>query len=330
MGRDDSRPLRVHRRKDLAMTTAPTPTPEFLIWAIELRCTLRDIEGFEQPDRTDRQLRAVRAVSDAWWEGRQFEGLCIAESPRELAIPSHAAFAMEQATSPTTAASLPQAFRRTDALQLFRDEWLVESSCRGCPANAEEPENPGSWAGCYGIAPLPADATTFHAAIDSAVEATNARTILSQQHQLTRPAWYGLWLKQRFAAPHAVLLQQIIEQAVARLETEGQACGPSALQALARGLAVTATTDLPMNVALYPRGSVTGRWWNLEPSCPNCKATLKEPATSCPVCGWSGRQGTPAKRRSRGTRPYRPLAEIVGESHAQSLLQRYHEQRNRA
>jgi hypothetical protein len=83
-----------------------------------------------------------------------------------------------------------------------------------------------------------------------------------------------------------------------------------------------------MNVSLYPRGRVTGRWWNLEPSCPNCKATLSEPATHCPFCNWSGRQGTPPKRRSRGTRPYRPLGEVVQPELIAGMLLRYQEQRS--
>ena len=309
------------------MTTASTPTPEFLIWAIELRCPLRDIEGFEQPERTDRQLRAVRAVSDARDDGREFEGLCLAESPRELAIPSHAACGVETATSPATAASLPQAFRATDALQLFGDATDIEACCRGCPANAQEQTNPQSWAGCYGIVPVPDPAIDFHAAMERAIDSAQSRETLTHFGLLTRPVWYGLWLKQRLEASQAKLLQPIIAQAAAALESESGAEEVSALQALARGLTVTATTGLPMSVSLYPRGSVTGRWWNLEPSCPNCKTTLSEPATHCQTCNWSGRQGTPPKRRSRGTRPYRPLHEVVGNDEARSLLARFHQQR---
>ena len=309
------------------MTTAPTPTPEFLIWAIELRCPLRDIEGFEQPERTDRQLRAVRAISDARHEGREIEGLCLATSPRELAIPAHAAFGVEAATTPSTAASLPQAFRTSDAVQLFGDAETIEASCRNCPANADEHANPRSWAGCYGIAPLPEDATAFHATMEGAIDPTSRRE-LGEQKLLTTPVWYGFWLRPRIDRDLAGLLLPILVRAATQFDGTAEVTHTSALQALARGLAVTATTGLPMNVSLYPRGSVTGRWWNLEPSCPNCKATLAEPATHCNVCNWTGRQGTPPKRRSRGTRPYRPLREIVGESEALSLLTRYQEHKN--
>ena len=308
------------------MTTAATPTPEFLIWALELRCPLRDIEGFEQPERTDRQLRAARAASDARHERREFAGLCIAMSPRELAIPAHAAFGVERATTPATAASLPQAFRTADALQLFGDASAIDAACRNCPANAEEQVNPQSWAGCYGIVPLPEDTAAFHAAIESSLDAAS-REELRRLRQLTTPAWYGFWLRQRVMRDLACLLRPIITQAANKLDGAEETTPTTALQALARGLEVAANSELPMNVALYPCGSVIGRWWNLEPSCPNCKATLTEPATRCHVCGWSGRQGTPPKRRSRGTRPYRPLKEIVGESEAKELLASYQARR---
>jgi hypothetical protein len=304
-------------------TPAPTPTPEFLIWAIELRCHLRDIEGFEQPERTDRQLRAVRAVSDARHERREFEGLCIARSAGELAIPSHAASGVEAASPASTRQSLPQAVRVTDALQLFGDASTIEHACRDCPANAEQRVDPQSWAGCYGIVPLPQDAPAFHAAIHSAIDHRQASDILSQSFRATQPAWYGLWLRTKVDPASAKVLTPIIQAAAASLEMATRPIDTSALRAFARGLTVTATTDLPMNVSLYPRGSVIGRWWQLEPSCPNCRATLSEPATHCPVCTWSGRQGTPPKRRSRGTRPYRPFSDIVGPAEAEALLERY-------
>lgn len=293
------------------MSQLPTPTPEFLIWALELRCDLREIEGFEQPERTDRQLRAVRAVSDARFERREVAGLCVATSPRQLAIPSHAAFAVEESTSAATAGSLPQAFRVSDALLLFGDEAAVEKSCRGCRANAEERANPASWAGCYGMLPLPSDAAAFHAAFDEAARSLSNST----------PAWYGLWLEGPVSASRAAVLQPVVEQVADELRRE-PAADVAALEALARGLATAATAGLAMHVSLYPRGQVLGRWWHLEPSCPRCHATLAPPATRCPVCSWAGRQGTPPKRRSRGTRPYRPLREIVSEATAEEVLRR--------
>ena len=52
-------------------------TPEFLVWAIEHTCPSADMQDGSDPERTERQLRAARAVSDARREGRVFEGLCV-------------------------------------------------------------------------------------------------------------------------------------------------------------------------------------------------------------------------------------------------------------
>jgi hypothetical protein len=310
------------------MTNAPTPTPEFLIWAIELRCRLRDIEGLEQPERTDRQLRAVRAVSDARHAGRQFEGLCIARTAAELAIPSHAAVGVEQATAPSTADTLPQAFRLADALSLFGEESAIESACRGCPANSTESRDAESWAGCYGIVPLPQDSAAFHAAMNAAVQQLSlpAQSAYGFLHR-TLPAWYGLWLGGPLTSARSEWLRTVVERAMQLALQRDSTVDTAALEALALGLAAAATAKLPMHVALYPRGAVSGRWWTLEPSCPRCRATLVQPAERCPVCGWTGKQGTPPKRRSRGTRPYRPLRELGDAQQLAGLLLRYRDQR---
>src|SRR3954466_13708392 len=58
-------------------TPRTMPTPEFLVWAIERHCPLRQIAGFADPERTERHLRALRAYSDASAQGRIFEGICV-------------------------------------------------------------------------------------------------------------------------------------------------------------------------------------------------------------------------------------------------------------
>ena len=40
-------------------------TPEFLIWALEYACPIRGFQNGSDPERTERQLRAARAVSEA-------------------------------------------------------------------------------------------------------------------------------------------------------------------------------------------------------------------------------------------------------------------------
>src|SRR5688500_13967593 len=84
-------------------------TPEFLVWAIEYRCSIRGLQDGSDPERTERQLRAARACRDARREGRFFEGLCV---------------------------DPPYGFRVDEALAVYGGKATVEAACRECPANA--------------------------------------------------------------------------------------------------------------------------------------------------------------------------------------------------
>jgi len=57
-------------------------TPEFVQWAIELPCPLRDIEDWTSPERTESLLRAIRAARSAQIERRVMDGICV--EPLEL------------------------------------------------------------------------------------------------------------------------------------------------------------------------------------------------------------------------------------------------------
>src|SRR4051812_1220258 len=109
------------------------PTPEFLVWAIERRCPLRQIAGFEDPERAERHLRTLRAYSVAAANGRVFEGICVAaDDPPEL-----------------------RGFRVEEALTLYGGLEAAAAACRDCPANALNQANPDSLAGCFGMVPIP-------------------------------------------------------------------------------------------------------------------------------------------------------------------------------
>ena len=99
-------------------------TPEFLVWAFEYTCPIRGFQSGSDPERTERQLRAARAVSDAQREQRVFEGLCV-DSPR--------------------------GFRIDEALAIYGGAAAVESACGECSANAAATAKQGSLAGCYGL-----------------------------------------------------------------------------------------------------------------------------------------------------------------------------------
>src|SRR5262245_17028848 len=149
-------------------------TPEFLVWAIDYTCPIRGFQNGSDPERTERQLRAARAVSDAGREGRVFEGLCIRP---------------------------PDAFRIDDALAVFGGLAAVEKNCGPCPANVLAGVDQTILAGCYGTVIVPFRCESFHAAIDTAV-----RNVACEQRDLflaTKPAWYGLWIASPLAAKQA-------------------------------------------------------------------------------------------------------------------------------
>jgi len=97
-------------------------TPAFLVWAIECSCPVRGFQNGSDPERTERQLRAARAVSDARREGLVFEGFCV---------------------------NPPNGFRVDDALAVYGGVAAVECACAGCAANALAHASHESLAGCF-------------------------------------------------------------------------------------------------------------------------------------------------------------------------------------
>ena len=269
-----------------------TKTPEFLVWAIEQRCELRQIAGFEDPERTERHLRTLRAYSEAAAEGRVFEGICAAP---------------------------PNGFRVEDALSLYGGLAAVKDACRDCAANSLLKENLNSLAGCFGMVPLLPVEAEVHSAVEQAIDRLNLRANVQASFQTTRPAWYGLWMRSPLDAPRALLLKFILRNAGG-----SDASYVRAMNQMILGLSASYEHALPLHVRLYPRGEVRGTWWKLVPHCQECNAPWPEPQREqCQVCGYVGRPASPPKRRARGTRPYWPLERMLGIEKAAELLSRF-------
>ena len=273
-----------------------TQTPEFLVWAIERRCPLRQIAGFEDPERTERHLRTLRAYSDAAADGRVFEGICAAP---------------------------PNGFCVDDALTLYGGLAAAVEACRGCPANALQKENPNSLAGCFGTVPLPNNESEVHAAVEDAIDRLNLRANVLANFPATTPAWYGLWMRSPLDAPRALLLKFILRNA--------GGSDPDYLRAMNQmilGLSAAYEHALPLHVRHYPRGEVRGTWWNLVPHCQACNSPWPDAQREqCQVCGYGGHPASTPKRRARGTRPYWPLERMLGKEKAAEFFLRYEAQR---
>ena len=267
-------------------------TPEFLVWAIEYGCPIRGFQDGSDPERTERQLRAARAVSDARRAGRVFEGLCI---------------------------DPPSGFRIDEALAIYGGPTAVEQVCGSCRANATAQTGAGSLAGCYGIVPLPFDPSPVHAAVERGIELAYPGVDWSGLFPVTTPRWYGLWLKSPLAAEFSLALLRVLQAA----PIEDHECR-AAVKELLVGINTAFDADCRLHVCLYPRGHVAGAWWRLAPHCPRCKAEWPAAhAQLCRVCSYGGHPASDRKRHARGNRPYFPLDRLLGTERAAEFLRRY-------
>src|SRR5688500_11816864 len=130
-------------------------TPEFLAWAIGYTCPIRVFQDGSDPERTERQLRAVRAVSDALEEGRVLEGGCV----REV-----------------------NGFRIHDAIEMVGGLSAVKRLCLPCPANSKA----AGVAGCFGMMPVLGG---FHERVENFFDRVDHKDRVLFLR--TKPRWYG-------------------------------------------------------------------------------------------------------------------------------------------
>jgi hypothetical protein len=270
-------------------------TPEFLIWAIEHTCPVRGLQDGSDPERTERQLRAARAVSDAHRAGRVFEGLCL---------------------------DPPDGFRIDDALAVYGGPDATEATCLSCPVNflregrwpLPDPGSLTALAGCYGLVPLPQDARPFHEAIERGIEIEAKNEDFG-----TQPRWYGIWLESPLWPELLFQVWRILDAS----PIEDRPC-KTAVQELMEALDTAYNAGARLHVRLFPRGRVIGSQWHLVPHCPRCQAEWTDAAArQCAVCGRVGHPAPETKRMARGKRPYFPLDRLLGEQKAAEFLVRY-------
>lgn len=269
-------------------------TPEFLAWSIAFRCSVRGFQDGSDPDFTERQLRAVRAYSDARRQGRVLDDLAV---------------------------DPPLGFRISEALHMYGGLAAVEAACGACPANAADKIDGPALAGCYGIFPLSADAS-HHEAIERAIEQLGLAKEVESLFPVTRPRWYGFWLEPALKREQQTCLIAVLSAARAN------GCDSRAWIELIAGLAAAERGGFDFHARLYPRGRVQDGWWRLARHCPRCMGEWSsERSRQCRVCNYVGSPAPDKKRRSRGRRPYQPLEQILGAERAGEVLARFQAQR---
>jgi hypothetical protein len=263
------------------------PTPPFLLWSLETVCAVRGLQTGSDPERTERQLRAVAAVSDARREGRVFEGHCVAP---------------------------PDGFRIDAALAMQEGLAAVEAACGRCPANAGQTLDSLALAGCFGIVPITREPFEFYAEVDAAIERLDLTESYQRLFLTTQPRWFGLWSSSPLQTEQLLLLSELLKVVN----------GDEAWQHLQAALQVATTRNLPLHIRLYPAGEVAGRRWRLAPHCPRCVGPWNDlRSRCCGICGLVGHPAPDKKRLARGQRPYFPLARLLGEQAAAEFLVRY-------
>jgi len=267
-------------------------TPEFIRWAIERPCPLRDHENWQDPERTERQLRALREYSDAVATGRVCDGVCLHADASNDDCESHR----------------PMGFLEDEIGDAYGGHELIRSACSNCPANIHNQASKSSLAGCYGWFESPSPSLRIGGAhID--------RTLLNSIRQAfprTTPTWYGLWINTPLQTHQRELLIQLFEQ----LQID------QTIQPFVQALRVSVDLNLPIHVTLVPSGHVEGKIWTISAHCSRCKHEMRIDARHCSCCGRTGGPVESRRRNVRGSRPYRPLEEFLDTDRIKSLLKR--------
>jgi hypothetical protein len=231
-------------------------------------------------------------VSDARREGRVFEGLCV---------------------------DPPNGFRFDEVLAVYGGDAVVENACSKCPANALAEMEAGVLAGCYGMVAMPEDPKRVHEEIERGIGRSYPNMDWSDLFPATTPRWYGLWMGSPLKAEQLLVRYRVLESAA----IEGEVTRDGIRQLLT-GLNVAFNADCRVHVTLYPRGKVEGTDWRLVTHCPRCHAAWNNlDSRRCGVCGYEGHPAPDTNRKARGSRPYFPLARLLGKEAAAAFVVRY-------
>jgi hypothetical protein len=269
-------------------------TPPFVRWTLAHPCAVREFDDYFDPDRMDRLLRGVRCFSDAMVEGRVRQGVVVQRNVQE--------------------SQKPLGFHIDAVLEPLGGEDFLRSICSGCPANALERMESAPLAGCVGhLVPPVENSQEFYQYVDDIFESYSE---LTQSFISTLPHWFGLWINERPTPDEAKWQREVLSQLLL-------AYGDSLVGLADYLAAIEAYLEhaVPLVVRAYPGGRCEGRKWYVEPHCGRCKAPWPEARRQqCRVCNHVGGRQPEQRRLRMGTRPYRPLAEFLGEEEVANRL----------
>ncbi len=309
------------------------PTPQFVRWAIDQPCPLRETDVDNLPDRTFQQLRCLREFSRGLIENRVFENICV-----------HPASSSEDTTQ-------ARGFNADDVLDAVGDAASVQRCCQSCPANALSDSHPGTWAGCYGWLPATSGFSfdsflrngvnlnrldeqlayrpgrfDFVAILENVIQnldLSRTRSVFTT----TTPRWYGLWQNMILNCEQLNLLYEILESGTTQCLNEGAHPDEIAdLILLRNALKRCIEHRLKFHVELIPPGISDGRTWTLAAHCPDCKFEMPPVGRqNCTACGRTGNPVGQRKSKVLGLRPYVNLVGVLGKQMTAEFMRRFDE-----
>jgi hypothetical protein len=325
-------------------------TPEFVRWALRHACTPRADAPLDDVERIARQLFVLRECGQAIAEQRVVGDYVLA---RETLDAKQDGATVE-----------PCGFRVTEVLAAYGGWSSVDQACGQCPVNlgasasddgdessrwASTLRGPNSrWANCFGVVDWRAWGETCFERVEQYQRQLAPLEQWEARFLPTSPTWYGLWIGSahsdssppNHASAHSPALaytreqlewlERLWEKCVAEMTDAEAVVGPF-LAAIRRAL----TTGAELRAKLYPRGELAGKRWRVAAHCGRCGASWSDERAAaavrvCPVCRLAAAPLAARSRAAQGTRPYGPLARIVGRDEAAELLARYWRQRGGA
>jgi hypothetical protein len=256
-------------------SSPPSQTPEFLCWAIEQQCPLRELLPANDPEKVERQMRAARAVAEARQENRVQGDLAVSVDGQ-------------------------LGFHVADALALYGGEEHVATCCERCPANIPAGTGAASYAGCFGQLPMPDPREAFLQRVQK----------FPRDNRLFAPTkwlWYGFWIRSPLEQRQLTYLASMFLE----LAQDPAYADDQSLKEFADAIVLCIHHHAHLSVRLFPEGEIADTWWNLKQHCPVCHAPWELGGGVCAMCGQARHPASPKKRHARGTRPYRPLEELA-------------------
>jgi hypothetical protein len=276
-----------------------TPTPPFVRWTLARACALREETDPRDPEAAERQLRPLRAYTDASYAGRVFEGICLAPTEHLPVEPPPDSWG----------------FLASEMLAAYGGEEFVRSQCGACVANIFAHRTEVNFAGCYGL--LACDAA-LGAQLEARIAELSLADAIDASCLPTAPRWYGLFAQTPLNRDQLAIFQQLFSS----LAT----CEPAVSQ-LCSAVAIALVQPVELHLALYPAGEFDRDAWRIVSHCTRCAAAMSPREHRCAVCGLVGKPRPARQRKPRGRRPYVPLARFLGASKALEFAERLKMQR---